>query len=82
MPTPIVATATARRIPGILGQRFDRRITTKVPAPMEKAVQFASPLIRASAILHKSCSGPVLSIETWSSLGSWLMITVSAMPFI
>ena len=81
MPTPIVATATARRIPGILGQRFDRRIATNVPAPMAKAVQFASPFSSASAILNKSCSGPVLSMETWRSFGSWLMITVSAMPF-
>ena len=57
------------------------RITASVPAPMASAVQFVLPSRIASPIAHRLRSGPSLSIEKPNSLGSWLISTVSAMPF-
>ena len=69
MPTATVAAMTAKRMPGTRGQRFDRRINASALAPIAKAVQFALPFRTDSAIPSKSCSGPVLSMETWKRLG-------------
>ena len=56
-------------------------MTARVPAPTMNAVQLVLPSITAVAMAHKSLSGPSLSIEKPNSLGSWLINTVSAMPF-
>ena len=58
------------------------RIATRVPAPMANEVQFVLPATTASPIANRFLRGPSLSIENPKSLGSWLMRTVSAMPFI
>ncbi len=62
-------------------QGLSRNITASVPAPMANAVQLVAPFSTASPICHRSSSGPSLSIEIPNSLGSWLISTVNAMPF-
>ena len=81
MPTATVAATTAIRMPGMRLKRLSGRITASVPAPTTNAVQLAPPPTTEVAIRQRSRSGPALSIETPNSLGSWLISTVSAMPF-
>ena len=57
------------------------RIVANVPAPIANAVQFVLPSSTDSAMAHMFRSGPSLSIEKPKSLGSWLISTVSAIPF-
>ena len=80
-PTTIVAPTTAINRPGIRLKGFSRRIATSVPAPTANAIQLALPSSSASVIRTRSRSGPVPSIEKPNSFGSWLISTVSAIPF-
>jgi hypothetical protein len=67
------------------GQRvlfLNSRITANVAAPIAKAVQFALPPSTEPPIAHSCLSGPSLGIEKPNSFGSWLIKTVSAIPFI
>ena len=80
-PTATVAPTTAIRRPGIRFQGLSSRIAASVPAPTANAVQLAWPPRIDWAICTRSRSGPTLSIEKPNSLGSWLISTVSAMPF-
>ena len=68
-------------MPGTRLLPLSSRITASVPAPTMNAVQLVFPSSTAVAMAHRSLSGPSLSIEKPNSLGSWLISTVSAMPF-
>ena len=68
-------------MPGTRLLLLSSRITASVPAPTANAVQFVFPPRIASAIAQRFLSGPSLSIEKPKSLGSWLISTVSAIPF-
>jgi hypothetical protein len=68
-------------IPGIRLLLLRSKITARLPAPIASATQFVLPSTTASAIAHRLRSGPSLSIEKPKSLGSWLIRTVNAMPF-
>ena len=81
MPTATVAATTAIRMPGMRLKRLSGRITASVPAPTTNAVQLASPPQHRAGDPPESRSGPPVSIETPNSFGSWLISTVSAMPF-
>jgi hypothetical protein len=76
-----VAPITATRMPGTRLVFLRSKITASEPAPTAKAVQFALPPRIASAIAHRFRSGPSFSMEKPKSLGSWLISTVSAIPF-
>ena len=76
-----VAPTTAIRMPGTRLLPLSSRITASVPAPTTKAAQFVLPSMIAPAMAHRSRNGPVPSIENPKSLGSWLISTVNAMPF-
>jgi hypothetical protein len=76
-----VAPTTAISTPGMRSRFLSSRITARAPAPMAKAVQLVRPPAMAFAISHRLRSGPSLSIEKPNSFGSWLIRTVSAIPF-
>jgi hypothetical protein len=57
------------------------RIAARVPAPIANEVQFVLPATMAEPIANRFLRGPSLSIENPKILGSWLIRTVSAMPF-
>ncbi len=80
-PTAIVAAATAIRMAEMRRKRLRTRITAKVPALIMNVVQLASPPSTSRAIRQTSRNGPALSIEMPNIFGSWLISTVSAMPF-
>ena len=69
------------RIPGRRLLPLSRKITASVPPPTASAAQFVAPPRIRSPIRHRLSRGPSLSIEKPNSLGSWLIRTVSAMPF-
>jgi hypothetical protein len=81
MPTTIVAPTTAIRMPGMRLLPLSSRITARVPAPTVNVIQLAMPFRIEAAMAHKSATGPTPSILNPNSLGSWLINTVSAMPF-
>ena len=81
VPTIAVAPTTAISIPGMRFLSLRRKITANVPAPTANAVQFALPPRTASAMAQSFLNGPSPSIEKPNSLGSWLITTVSAIPF-
>jgi hypothetical protein len=81
MPTTRVAAITAIRMPGRRLLPLSSRITARVPAPTPNAAQLALPSSSEVAIDHRSLTGPAFSIEKPNSLGSWLINTASAMPF-
>ena len=60
---------------------FNSRITANVPKPMANAVQLVRPPRTAAAMSHTSLSGPLFSMEKPRSFGTWLISTVSAIPF-
>ena len=62
-------------------KRLSARITSNVAAPMANAVQLVLPSRIAWMIAQMLRSGPSLSILKPNSFGSWLISTVSAMPF-
>jgi hypothetical protein len=68
-------------VPGIRSKRLSSRIAASVPVPTANAVQLAWPPSTELVISARSRSGPAPSIEKPNSLGSWLISTVSAMPF-
>ena len=80
-PTIAVAPSTAINIPGTRGLFFSARMAANVPAPTANAIQLAFPFKIACTIAHSSRNGPSPSIEKPKSLGSWLIRTVSAIPF-
>ncbi|MNP51253.1 hypothetical protein D3C76_1455580 [compost metagenome] len=80
-PTATVAPTTAIRIPGMRLCPLSSRITARVAAPTMNAVQLVLPSISAVAMAHRFLSGPSVSIEKPKNFGSWLINTVSAMPF-
>jgi hypothetical protein len=77
----IVAPATAISSPGTRGQRLSSRIAASATPPIANAIKFVRPSATARPIWITFAIGPLLSIENPSSFGSWLMSTVSAMPF-
>ena len=81
MPAIAVAPTTAIRMPGTRLLLLSSRITANVPAPMANAIQLILPPRTAVAISHTLRSGPSLSIEKPRSFGTWLISTVSAIPF-
>ena len=81
MPTTRVAPITAIRTPGRRLLPFSSRMVASVAAPSRNATQFVLPFHTASAMAHRLRNGPSASTEKPSSLGSWLISTVSAMPF-
>ncbi|MCY1245492.1 hypothetical protein D9M72_586470 [compost metagenome] len=80
-PTTTVAPTTAIRMPGKRLLPLSSRMTARVPAPTMNVVQWVLPSITAVAMALRFPNGPSLSIEKPNSLGSWLINTVSAMPF-
>ena len=60
---------------------LSRRIAASVPAPTANDVQFTFPPRTPSAMRNRSRNGPASSMENPRSFGSWLITTVSAMPF-
>ena len=60
---------------------LEQQIVASVAAPTRNVVQLALPSSTASPIAHRLRSGPSVSIEKPNSLGSWLINTVSAIPF-
>ena len=69
------------RMPGTRLLLLSSRITASVPPPTANAAQFVAPPRIPSPIRHRLRRGPSLSIEKPNSFGSWLISTVSAMPF-
>ena len=61
---------------------LSNKIAAKVATPTMKVVQLALPSNTAWPIAYRFRSGPPDSIEKPNSLGSWLINTVSAIPFI
>ena len=57
------------------------RITAKLAAPTVKVAQLLMPASTDEPMDHRFISGPSPSIEKTNTLGSWLISTVSAMPF-
>ena len=76
-----ILTETATRMPGTRLLPLSSRITASVPAPTTNVVQLNFAPHTALAMDHRSLKGPSLSIEKPKSLGSWLISTVSAIPF-
>ena len=72
---------TAIRMPGTRGHRLSNRISASVLPPMASAATFVCPPITPSTMAHACRSGPSALTENPNSLGIWLRITVSAMPF-
>ena len=68
-------------MPGTRLARFSARMTASVPTPTARVVQFVRPPATARAMACALATRPSLSIEKPNSFGSWLMNTVSAMPF-
>jgi hypothetical protein len=79
--TTSIAPTTASSVPGTRGNRFRTRIVASVPSPIAVAVGFTRPSTIAAPMRAMSRSGPASSIEKPSSLGTWLISTVKAMPF-
>jgi hypothetical protein len=57
------------------------RIVVRVAAPTVNAIQLALPCSTAALIANRLRNGPSAMIEKPNSLGSWLINTVGAMPF-
>jgi hypothetical protein len=72
---------TAIRMPGKRLLLLRSRIAAKVVAPTTNAIQLTLPSSTAPPIAHRLRNGPSASIEKPNSLGSWLINTVKAMPF-
>ncbi|MNS97964.1 hypothetical protein D3C72_1323140 [compost metagenome] len=56
-------------------------MTARVPAPTMSVVAWVLPSITDAAMAFRVASGASPSTEKPSSLGSWLISTVNAMPF-
>jgi hypothetical protein len=56
-------------------------IVAMTPAPIRSDARFARPSATSRTTRPRSRKGPPVSIDTPSSLGSWLISTVSAIPF-
>ena len=81
-PTASVAPTTAISTPGTRWRPLSTRITASVPAPMASDASSSAPSSDAPADRPQARRpGPSPSIEKPNSLGSWLISTVSAMPF-
>jgi hypothetical protein len=80
-PTTSVAATTAIRIAGMRGRRCSSRMASKVPAPMANATVWTLPARTPFAVAHTCSSGPSACTEKPSSFGTWLRITVKAIPF-
>ena len=81
MLTITVAPITAISTPGSSLLPFSSRMTTSTPTPMASEVQLILPSQIAVPISSRLRNGPSPSMEKPSSLGSWLISTVRAMPF-
>ena len=81
MPTIAVAPTTATSVPEKRVLFLSSRITANVPAPIANAVQFAFPSKMSLPMVHNSRKGPASSTEKPKNLGTWLISTVSAIPF-
>ena len=68
-------------MPGIFLLPLSRRIRTSAAAPIDKAAQLVLPSAIASPMAQTLRTGPSASMVKPRSLGNWLIITVSAMPF-
>ena len=79
--TTRVAPITAINTPGSRLLPLSSRIVASVATPRRNAVQFVRPVHTASPIAQRLRNGPSASTEKPNSLGSWLISTVSAMPF-
>ena len=71
----------AMSMPGTRGQRFSSRISASEAAPMPKAAALSRPSHSARAKASACAGGPSPAMEMPHSLGSWLTMTASAMPF-
>jgi hypothetical protein len=60
---------------------LSKRIAASVLAPTANDVQFDLSAEMPSAMRTRSRNGPMPSTEKPKSFGSWLISTVSAMPF-
>jgi len=68
-------------MPGSRGQRLRSRISASVAPPIANATRLVRPASTCSTMASTWRSGPSASTLKPSSLGIWLSITVSAMPF-
>ena len=76
-----VAPATATRTPGTRRLPLSMPMTTSVAVPTARAAPFVSPASSAPANAPMRATGPSPSPPKPNRAGSWLTMTVTAMPF-
>ena len=81
MLTITVAPITAISTPGSSLLPFSSRMIASTPTPIPREVQLILPAQIAVPISSRLRNGPSASTEKPNSLGSWLISTVRAMPF-
>ena len=80
-PVATVAPITAINTPGKRLLPLSSRIMASVVAPMASAATLMLPDAIAVPIAHRLRKGPSASMENPRNLGSWLISTINAMPF-
>ena len=79
--TRTVAPITAISTPGKRLLRLSSRMSARVPPPTSSVVGLVLPASRPWKNAQSLCSGSSALTEKPKSLGSWLISTVKAMPF-